>query len=197
MITYQIEDDRIAIDDSEYRGFTWIDANIEDYHIDKDILGAFLDSLVAHIAYVREAGVKLGVAHQQLVQHDLSKFSLEELPYYARNFFGDKADPDGFARAWLHHIHFNEHHWQHYIFPDGFTPKGSTVENGVVEMPYHYALEMIADWMGASKAYTGSFDMMDWLFKNLPKIRVHSATKEYLRQTLDGMGYADVVNGGW
>lgn len=163
--------------------------------IDRDCANAYLVSLHKHIEAVQEAGRKIGVNETQLIDHDRSKFSIEEFPYYARQFHGDKGDPDGFAGAWLHHIHNNPHHWQHYMFPDGFTPKGSNVENGVVEMPYHFALEMIADWMGASYAYTGSWDMTDWLWKNIPKIILHSNTAEYVRETLDAMSYADTVNG--
>lgn len=197
MITFKVSEDAIEVTDSFSGIKTHIGINLESYKITVAQTEEFLDSLNKHITYVREAGLKLGVSRRQLEWHDLSKFSHEELPHYVRNFFGDKADPDGFALAWLHHLHLNEHHWGHYIFPDGFTPKGSSVENGVIQMPQHYALEMIADWIGASKAYSGSGDMTDWLSKNLPKIRVHSATKEYLRETLDMIGYADVVNGGW
>jgi hypothetical protein len=197
MIRFKVRENNIDVYD-EYSGIeTNIGFNFASSFITVAQTEAFLDSLVKHITYVREAGEKIGVARHQLEWHDLSKFSVLELPGYVRNFFGDKADPDGFASAWLNHIHQNNHHWQHYIFPDGHTPKGSTVENGVVFMPYHYALEMVADWIGASKAYTGSEDMTDWLVKNLPNIRVHSKTKEYLRQELDMLGYADVVNGGW
>ena len=79
------------------------------------------------------------------------------------------------------------------LFADGFTPKGSQVEAGAVEMPQRYALEMVADWMGASYAYTNSWDMADWLTKNMPRIRVHSKTAAYLRGVLDTLGYADIV----
>lgn len=163
--------------------------------VDRACLESYLASLHKHIEAVQEAGRKIGVIEQQLAIHDRSKFGIEELPHYARQFHGDRGDPNGFAGAWLHHIHHNPHHWQHWIYPDGFTPKGSTVENGVVEMPQQYALEMIADWMGASYAYTGSWDMQEWLFKNIPKIILHSNTAEYVRQTLDTMGYCDTVNG--
>jgi hypothetical protein len=49
--------------------------------------------------------------------------------------------------------------------------------------------------MGASRAYTGSWDMVEWLTKNIPRIRVHSATARYLNEILDNMGYADVIYG--
>jgi hypothetical protein len=155
----------------------------------------FDESVHKHIFYVQQAGEKIGVPSGQLQRHDLSKFMIQEFPHYARQFHGDKADPDGFAGAWLHHIHSNPHHWQYWMFPDAFVTKGSKVENGVVEMPPTYALEMIADWMGASYVYTGSWDMAEWLFKNIPRIILHSETAEYVRQTLDMLGYADVVNG--
>lgn len=153
---------------------------------------AFAESLVEHIAWVQEAGRKIGVPERQLEVHDNSKWSDEEFFGYARHFKGGGA-PDEFARAWLHHIHHNPHHWQHWVFADGFTPKGSRVERGMIEMPPNFVLEMIADWLGASRAYTGSWDLKDWLWKNMPKVRVHSNTAEYVRQTLAGLGYADVV----
>lgn len=194
MIKFKVTQDSIYISDEFSGRQTNIGINLEWYSITVAQTEAFLDSLSKHIAYVREAGTKLGVSRQQLDWHDETKFSTSELPHYVRNFFGDKANPDGFALAWLHHLHNGDHHWEHYIFPDGYTPKGSSVENGVIEMPRHYALEMISDWMGASMAYTGSFDMMEWLHKNMPRIRVHSKTAIYLRQELDMLGYADVVH---
>lgn len=152
----------------------------------------FVDSLADHLRYVIEAGRLIGVPEIRLMVHDESKFSIHEFRSYAKHFHGG-GYPSGFARAWLHHMHYNPHHWQHWIFPDGFTPKSSNVENGVVQMPNSYALEMIADWMGASMAYTGSWDMNVWLIKNMPNIRLHTETAEYVRGKLDALGYADVV----
>jgi len=169
------------------------------YGIDRKVAIEFLKSLNEHIRYVIEAGRNIGVPEEQLKIHDDSKWTAAEFPAYAVNFKGgnllvDAAKvSDDFTVAWLHHIHYNPHHWQHWIFPDGYSPKESSVENGVVKMPNRFALEMIADWMGASKAYTGSWDMKDWLYKNMPKIRVHSETATYLRESLDTFGCADVV----
>lgn len=165
---------------------------VECYGIDRSIAEAYAESLREHIAYVYEAGLKIGVPKAQLSIHDDSKWTEFEFPGYARHFKGGGA-PDEFAVAWLHHIHFNPHHWQHWIFSDGYTPKNSGVENGLVEMPFHFILEMIADWMGASRAYTGSWDMKDWLWNHIPKIRIHSKTATVLRNLLDGYGYADIV----
>lgn len=163
------------------------------YGVDTKIAERFIDTLQDHIKCVIEAGKQLGVPNDQLQVHDDSKWSQQEFPGYALHFQGGGA-PDEFSRAWLHHIHHNPHHWQHWIYPDYYTPKESNVENGMVEMPACYALEMVADWMGASRAYTGSWDMADWLVNNIPRIRVHSKTADHLRSILDNLGYADIVN---
>lgn len=162
--------------------------------IQRKWLEEYRESLKAHIAAVREAGRQLGVPEDQLAIHDASKWDREEFSYYARQFHGDKADPDGFAHAWLHHIHVNPHHWQHWIFPDAFTPKNSTVECGVVKMPPLDALEMVADWMGASKVYTGSSDMTDWLLQNVPRIILHSRTATFVTEVLKSIGYAETIS---
>lgn len=159
--------------------------------LNDSVVTGYLFSLVDHIGYVHEAGRMIGVDPAQLDIHDQSKFSDEEFPWYASHFHGG-GSPKGFAYAWLHHMNHNPHHWQYWIFPDGFTPKESNVENGVVRMPDKYALEMIADWMGASKTYTGSWDMAEWLDKNAPRIRLHSLTKRYVIGKLSELGYKEL-----
>lgn len=166
---------------------------IETYGVvDQVVASEYIKSLREHIIYVQEAGRQLGVPQPQLNIHDQSKWSEAEFPGYARHFYGG-GDPDGFAYAWLHHVHCNPHHWQYWIFPGGYTSEASRVEDGVAEMPGIYALEMVADWMGASKAYTGSWDMASWLWDHIPKIRVHSRTAKYLVEILDRIGYTDIV----
>lgn len=169
------------------------DLEYQRYSVDEAVADAYAKSLCEHILYVQMAGRKIGVPASQLEVHDESKWTLYEFPGYARHFKGD-GDPDGFATAWLHHIHYNPHHWQHWIFPGGHTPKGSNVEGGVVEMPRCYVLEMVADWMGAEMAYGGSWNMTNWLSKHISKIKVHSATAEYLVSVLGALGYTDVVS---
>lgn len=159
----------------------------------KQYLKEYEKSLVNHIAWVQSAGKIIGVSDDQLSIHDQSKWTDEEFYAYAKHFNGGGA-PDKFAFAWLHHIHHNPHHWQHWIFSDGFTPKASKlVENGVLPMPEKYILEMIADWLGASREYTGSWNMADWLNDHLdpmkPKIILHPETKNLLDEILASIGY--------
>lgn len=163
------------------------------YGVDFKIAKAFAESLQEHIMYVQEAAQMLQVPKEQIEIHDQSKWSEAEFPGYAYyfhgHFRGGSAHVDEFAMAWLHHIHCNKHHWEYWILPDGYSPNGSTVENGIVEMPKNFVLEMVADWMGSEFHLTGNWDMKDWL-----KIRVHSQTAKYLREVLDNLGYADIVN---
>ena len=156
-------------------------------------VAAYMDSLLSRIRFVQTAGLRLGMDINELINHDVSKFSDEEFLAAAEQWHGGAPNPDRYARAWLHHTHHNPHHWQHWIFPDGFIPKGSDVENGVMEMPHRYALEMVADWQGSSMAYTGSWDMSNWLKNNMGRIRLHSKTADYVRGILAGMNYPDEV----
>ena len=52
------------------------------------------------------------------MNHDDSKYSVEEYDPYDQYFYGQnktwKVCQD-FDRAWLHHIHHNPHHWQHWV----------------------------------------------------------------------------------
>lgn len=159
-----------------------------------DHVAAYMNSLMAHIRHVQTAALRLGLKIEDVEHHDASKWSDEEFLAAVERFHGGDPNPDRYARAWLHHIHNNPHHWQYWMFPDGFVPRNSSVEKGVMEMPRRYALEMVADWMGSSMAYTGSWDIDKWLWDNMPRIRLHSATASLVRGVLDMHGgYADVV----
>lgn len=159
----------------------------------------FTISLTKHIRYVYEAGKKIGVPIDQLEVHDWSKWTAAEFPFYTMKFHPGKQDidetyvNDAFALAWLDHLHKESHHWQHWIFPDYYTPKGSSVEQGAVEMPEGYIREMVADWMGASRAYTGSYDMTEWLRVNLPEVHLHSKSRLVLSQILTEIGYQEDI----
>jgi hypothetical protein len=53
---------------------------------------------------------------------------------------------------------------------------------------------MIADWMGASRAYQGSYDMTDWLMRSVPTITLHSRTAHYVKSVLVSRGYGEVMS---
>src|SRR3972149_88807 len=100
-------------------------------NMDKDkVFATFTKSLKEHIAFVQEAGQKIGVSSEQLEIHDNSKWSDDEFAGYALHFHGGGA-PDLFAKAWLHHIHYNPHHPEYWLLPekDGF-PSGFCKDTG-------------------------------------------------------------------
>ena len=159
----------------------------------------YFESLHLHKKYVMEAGVLVGgITEERLFDHDASKFTIREYPYYARQFHGDRKDPAGFARAWLHHIHYNDHHWNHWLFATGYSPYGSGIDlNGALPMPEVCVREMVADWMGASRTYTDSWDMSEWLNDHLPnKIILHQESRQIVGQVLRDIGYVE-SGGGW
>jgi len=175
--------ERIALDDWD----NWV---VKGYNA--SWLIKYYDTVTAHVAAVQRAGKLLGVNLHQLALHDDSKFTADEFPQYARHFHGDKGDPEAFARAWLHHLHANPHHWQHWIFPLGHAPRGVEAPEGVLRMPDQYVWEMVADWQGASLIYSGTTDLGPWLLKEASKVTLHRETAHYLTEVLSDMGYRAV-----
>jgi len=143
-----------------------------------------------HKWFILLAARKVGLPLWRAIVHDLSKFTRVELPHYDRQFFGDKDDPAGFAAAWLHHQNHNPHHWEYWITRSDHSHGASGAVDGCLPMPKTDVCEMIADWMAASRAYTGSWDMTKWLSKNLNKIQLHPETRKQVNKILlYGLGY--------
>ena len=146
---------------------------------------------IRHKWFVFLAGLRTGLPLWRSLIHDLSKFTPAELPHYNRQFFGDKGDPRGFALAWLHHQNYNSHHWEYYVTRSDHSHGGSEAEDGCLPMLAMDVVEMVTDWMGASRAYTGSWKMAEWLEKNLPQMKLHSDTRRLVYQFLYKLGYCD------
>ncbi len=156
----------------------------------------YLRYITKHKWYVMTECWKRGLIWRGFV-HDWSKFLPSEWFPYVENFYGgsypiapeiyrQKPDYTGltkqqvksqFDRAWLHHIHFNQHHHQHYILHED--------EGGikVLEMPIRHRKEMLADWMGAGKAQ-GTPDTLKWYIKNKDKMVLGLETRLWVEQAL-------------
>ena len=88
------------------------------------------------------------------LKHDLSKYSPTEFLESARYWTGtgspiNEAKNDvGISRAWLHHRGRNPHHWAYWAdnFSEGFT---------IHPMPMNDFVEMVCDFLGAGRAYSG------------------------------------------
>jgi len=141
----------------------------------------YLILTLKHKYFVFVAGLKFNVPIWRLIKHDLSKFFPSELPYYGNQFFGRANNSQGFIKAWLKHQNRNDHHWEFYIPRTGHNRCVPPYpDNEPILMPTDAVKEMIADWMGASRAYEGTWPNIEtwkWLKDNLNKIRVHSETK--------------------
>jgi hypothetical protein len=147
---------------------------------------------IEHKVYVFRAGLKTRAPIWRLVIHDWSKFTPAELPHYGRQFFGDRSDPEGFARAWLHHQNLNPHHWEYWIPREVHErDPGGRGPGQAMEMPEWAVREMIADWMGAGRAYEGAWPGKDWpwLFANWPRIapRLHPETRILVRAFVEAV----------
>ena len=149
----------------------------------------YLILLMKHKLYVFIACLRVGVPPWRAIIHDASKFSSAEFMQYARWSFGGRKNSDEFAAAWLHHQNHNPHHWEYWISRSNHKFGPSLDKNHCLVMPETYTREMVADWMGASKAYTGSWDMTEWLLKNLADIKLHPESRKLVNMVLGEQGY--------
>lgn len=143
---------------------------------------------VKHKVFVFRAGLRTKAPLWRLIIHDWSKFTPSEAPHYGRQFFGDKSDPEGFIKAWNHHQKTNPHHWEYWIPWSGHDKAG--YKGGVpLPMPEPFLREMLADWMGACRAYEGFYPesqgKWEWLNNNWNKIQLNKESRVHMQLILD------------
>jgi hypothetical protein len=147
---------------------------------------------VKHKWFVFLAGIKVKANIWDLITHDLSKFSLAEIPHYQRQFFGKADQPLQFSYAWNHHQKCNKHHWEYWVPITGHT-RGGYGDMQALPIPERYIREMIADWMGAGRAYEGKYpnpSEWKWLNSNKDKIfsHCHQDTVNLINKIIFGDG---------
>lgn len=141
--------------------------------------------MVDNLGIVRDMTDEAKLMFKNLVKiHDTTKWHHPEYEPYDAYFYGKK-DEDAFNRAWLHHIHENPHHWQHWLLmnddgkyrdPDKVIP---------IEMPRVYALEMVADWWSFSWRSGNLDEVFGWYEEHRDNIILHPKTREYVESVLD------------
>jgi len=120
---------------------------------------------------------------------------LDELPHYDRQFFGKADDPEGFIRCWVRHQNRHPHHWEYWQPRTGHNRCDPPYpDNEPIPMPEWAVREMIADWLGASRAYEKRWPTKDnwpWLEANLEKVksRVHKDTAKLIDKILEEVDY--------
>lgn len=135
------------------------------------------------------AGLKIGkISIWRLLIHDWTKYLPSEFPHYTRQFHGVQSDKLGFAYCWLKHQNRHEHHWHYWVSRTGSTSEYTN--NSPLPMPEYAVREMMADWMGAGKAYSGNWPNVHnwtWLNDNLSKMNIHPDTHDLIIKILKEM----------
>lgn len=66
--------------------------------------------------------------------------------------------------------------------------RGGFPDGSPLPMPEKYAREMLADWLGASRAYEGkwpvSLESWGWWVKNFDGLNLHPDTRAFLLKTV-------------
>lgn len=143
-----------------------------------------LKTVIVHKYWVFYYGCKLGIPVRAFF-HDFSKFNpiefFESVKYYQGGVSSPinaaKADK-GYSLAWQHHKGHNPHHYEHWTdkYDTGIVP---------IKMPYKYLVEMIADYLGAARAYHNkNFTLLDelnwWKTKLKGNVCINAHTRNFV-----------------
>lgn len=110
-----------------------------------------LKTILVHKYWVLKYCIDFDIGWRGII-HDMSKFSPVEFFEGVRYYTGTRSPIDvckekiGYSKAWLHHKGRNKHHYEYW--QDNFD-KGTDH----LLMPFPCALEMLADYLGAGRAY--------------------------------------------
>ena len=118
------------------------------------------------------------------MSHDLSKSDAEEYDAYDKYFYGGNrsyAVVHEFNKAWLHHIHHNPHHWQHWVLINDDPGEGMVI----LDMPYNYILEMICDWWAFSWAKGNLDEIFNWYDEHKAYMKLSDKTRRTVEDILD------------
>ena len=132
-----------------------------------------------------EETVYYGELDEIIAKHDQSKYRkvpdadnyyelTPEYDAYANYFYGKQTQDvkDAFDRAWLAHIHANPHHWQHWVLHN------DTDGTKILDMPYVFIIEMIADHWSFSWKSNNLYEIFKWYDKNKSMIMMSDKTRK-------------------
>lgn len=154
-----------------------------------------LSTIRKHRKWVRKYCFMAGIPWRG-IKHDLSKYSPTEFFESARYWTGtsspiNEAKKDkGYSLAWLHHRGRNTHHWAYWA--DNFS-EGTTI----YPMPKDDFIEMVCDFLGAGRAYSGDHfsysNERAWWLRERDKdcTAMHTENKKMLDIIFSDLEYAD------
>lgn len=111
--------------------------------------------------------------------HDISKLSDSEFKGYRQFFYpfeNEEPNKDILNVSWLHHIHNNDHHWEHWVICEG---KHSIA----LDMPTECIFEMLLDW--AAMSITFGDTPRKFYEKNKSTMLFHEKTSKYIESIID------------
>lgn len=152
----------------------------------------YAQALFRHKRYVFQACRYFKVPLLSAIFHDWDKFTYSMWTAYANYFYAVTRNSDGtysrnenpsndFDMAWNAHQKRNKHHWQYWLLNE------DSGNMKVLPIPEHHAREMLADWVGAGKAYSQEWDThkpLEWYEKNKHKMLLHPDTRMWVEQQL-------------
>lgn len=121
--------------------------------------------------------------YQIRYMHDDSKFDVDEYDAYDKYFYGANKTSEvekNFNLAWLHHIHNNPHHWQHWVLINDDPAEGMIV----LDMPHNYIIEMICDWWAFSWANDDLYKIFDWYDERKDYMKLSDNTRATIEDIL-------------
>jgi hypothetical protein len=132
--------------------------------------------------------IRLNLEHQCCFAHDASKTQQDEYEPYDKYFYGGNRSYDvvqGFNYAWLLHIHRNPHHWQSWILIQDDPDEGEII----LDMPYQYIIEMIADWWSFSWNKGDLYEIFKWYDERKEYIKLSKKTRVTVEDILMQIHY--------
>ena len=122
--------------------------------------------------------------YQMGMAHDTSKTDPEEYDAYDKYFYGGNRSyqvVQDFNYAWLHHIHNNPHHWQHWVLINDDPEEGEIL----MDMPYNYIIEMICDWWAFSWSKGNLGEIFTWYEEHKNYMKLSPKTRKTVEDILD------------
>lgn len=123
-------------------------------------------------------------ARAYIIDHDRSKYEAEEYDAYDKYFYGGSrsyAVVRNFNLAWLHHIHTNPHHWQHWVLIND----DSDIGIQALDIPNSFIIEMICDWWSFSWTKGNLFKIFEWYDSHKNYMMLSEKTRRFVESYLE------------
>lgn len=147
-----------------YKAFEWLEQNLPELFEDESF--------------------KAICRHLCEYEHDQSKYSEEEYSAYDAYFYSGNRSykvVNDFNMAWLHHIHCNPHHWQHWVLINDDPDEGEII----MDMPDEYIIEMVCDWWSFSFTKGNLYEIFDWYKEHEKHMKLSKYTRDHVEDILN------------